>query len=187
MKKVVNIIENLPKWYGLGIILIYSVLLAEYFSALYHLMPFDVSMGRIFTIITRISYVASILSGIIIWILMTFLFHLTATLFDGKSTFGHFLLTASYPYIIPAVMIVAGISLIDTVQIPKDADVVPFLMGNQTFQLAVNLVNYSFLPYYILVAIIIHYVHQIKFIYSCLSIVFPVFAIWGITELIKLI
>ena len=187
MKRVIEIIDNLPKWYGLAIILIYSVLLAMYFSALNDLTPFDASLGRIFIIIRRVGYAITILSGIVIWILMAFLFHLTAVLFNGKSEFGRFLMATSYPYMIPAMMIVAGISLIDTIQIPKDIDVVSFLIDDSTFQLAIGLVNFSFIPYYIIVAIIIHYIHRIKFIYSLASVALPVLSVWGISELIKII
>jgi hypothetical protein len=186
MHKIISITEHLPKWYGLLIVLVYSILLAEFFSTINHLLPYDASLGKIFQIITRVNYVFTILSGIIIWLVMALLYHLTALLFDGQSSFGRFLLTTSYPYIIPAIMIVAGIFLLDTVQPPQKAeDAINFLMTDRTFKLAMNLVNYSFIPYYLIVTVFVHYIYQIRYLYAICAVAIPVLSIWGVTELIK--
>jgi hypothetical protein len=89
MKKTVNLVMQLPKWYGIGIMLIYSILLAEFSSTLIHLMPVDESWNSIFKIFTRINYGITILSGFVVWLITALLFHLTALLFNGHAAFGY--------------------------------------------------------------------------------------------------
>jgi hypothetical protein len=60
-------------------------------------------------------------------------------------------------------------------------------MQNSTVQLAINLLKYSVAPYYLIVAVFIRYIYQIKYLYAILSVVIPVIGIWLITELFKLI
>jgi hypothetical protein len=189
MKKTIINLEQLPKWYGIGIALLYSVLLAEFFSTLNHITPISIddALGDLFSIVTKISYAVTILSGIIIWIISTFLFHLTALLFNGHSSFKRFLFVSSYPYLIPAIMILASIFILDGVQISDAEEAMTVLINNQSFKLAMNLINYSFIPYYLMIAVLIHYIYQIKYLYALFSVVIPIASIWGITELFKLI
>ncbi|MDR0604226.1 MAG: hypothetical protein LBG80_08005 [Bacteroidales bacterium] len=182
---MINFIEQLPKWAGAGIVIVYSLLLAEFFSTINHLFPVDNSMSELLSVFSKISYWATILSGAIVWIVVSFLFHLMAMLFNGHSSFGRFLFLASYPYIISAIAILAGILIVDNIQIPDTENAMSILINNQSFKLAMNLINYSFMPYYILIAIIIHYIYQIKYLYAALSVAIPVVSIWLITELFK--
>jgi hypothetical protein len=189
MKKLITNLEHLSKWYGTGIILLYSLLMAEFFSTVNHLFLVnnDLNSNSLFTIFSRINYSVTILSGIVVWIISMFIFHLTALLFNGKSSFKRFLYISSYPYIIPLCMILSGILLLDSSQIAKTEDVANSLVGNSSFQLAMNLINYSFIPYYLIIILMIHYVYQIKYLYAFLSVAIPIFSIWGIVELFKFI
>jgi hypothetical protein len=127
MKSIVTHIMQLPKWYGIGIMLIYSILLAEFSSTLIHLMPVDESWNSIFKIFTRITYGVTILSGFIVWLIMALLFHLTALLFNGRATFIHITRATSYPFIIPAIMILVGIVLLDGLEVPQAEDIANML------------------------------------------------------------
>jgi hypothetical protein len=129
----------------------------------------------------------TILFGIVVWIITNFLFHLTALLFNGQSTFNRFLFMATYPYIIPAIMVLVGIFTLDGLKVPNTEEALIFLMNNHTFRLAMNLISYSFVPYYLMLVILIHHVYQIKYVYAILSIVIPVVSIWLSTTLFKLI
>jgi hypothetical protein len=187
MKKIINIIEQLPKWCSIGIMTIYSLLFAEFSSTINHLFPTDNSMSDLLSVFFKISYGLTIVSGMIVWIIMSFLFHLTALLLNGHSSFGRFLFMSSYPYIISAIAILAGVFILDNIQIADTEERINILVNNQSFKLAMNLLNYSFIPYYILIAIIIHYTYQIKYLYAVLSVAIPVVSVWLITELFKLI
>jgi hypothetical protein len=188
IEQMINFMLKLPKWYGISIVFAYSVLIAEFFSTLNHLLPIINGMdNNIVVIFLRIGYVLTILSGIIVWIITTFLFHLTALLFNGQSQFNRFLYISSYPYIIPAIVILSGIFLLDGIQIDNTEHAVEELMANSSYKLAMNLINYSFIPYYVIVGIFIHYIYNIKLLYALLSVVLPIFAIWVITQLFSLI
>ena len=188
MREIIAKILQVPKWYGIGVILLYSLLVAEFFSSINKLfIQTELVNNDILIIFSRISYVVMILSGVIVWIISTFLFHLTALLFDGKSSFGRFLFVSSYPYLIPVIMIFVGLFLLDEIQIPNSEDTMAFLKDNQTFKLSTTLINYSFIPYYLIIVVLIRYIHQIKYIYALLSVIIPVLSIWLITMLFKLI
>ncbi|MDR2145087.1 MAG: hypothetical protein LBE91_01325 [Tannerella sp.] len=188
MNKFISGIENLSKWYGFGIIVLYSLLLAEFYSTVTALfISAELQSENIFIIFSRISYALTILSGVIIWVVLSFLFHLTALLFNGQAQFKRFLYPAAYPYFVPAVFILAGILLMDNVQIPETKDIAAALMDNAQFKLSMQLMNYSFIPYYLIVAVFIKNIYNIKYIYSFLSVAIPIVAIWGITELFKLV
>jgi hypothetical protein len=187
MKSIVTHITQLPKWYGIGIMLIYSILLAEFSLTLTHLMPVDESWSSVFKIFTRINYGVTVLSGFIVWLITALLFHLTALLFNGHAAFGHITRATSYPFIIPAIMILAGIVLLDGLEIPQAENITTVLANHPRFRLAMNLINYSFVPYYLIVAVFIRHIYQIKYLYAILSIAIPVVSIWAVTELFKLI
>jgi len=80
-------------------------------------------------------------------------------------------------------MVLVGILLLDGVEIPQSEDMVAALVNNTTFKLAMNLINFSFIPYYLIVIVLIRYVHQIKYLYAALSVVIPVVAILLVTQL----
>jgi hypothetical protein len=188
MRTIIIILEHVPKLYGIGIVVLYSLLLAEFYSTINNLFSTSNLMDKnLFVIFSRINYVTTILSGIIIWLLLTLLFHLTALLFDGHATFKRFLFVSSYLYIIQAIVIPVGIFLLDGIHITDTEDAINLLINNSSFKIAINIVNDSFFPYYLIVAIFIRYIHQIKYIYAVLSVAIPIMSIWLITELFKLL
>lgn len=84
MKRIINTLERMPKWYGFLTILLYSLLLAEFLITTNHLVNNNnLETDRLFVILARMSYIIIVLSAIVIWLISTFLFHLTAILFNG--------------------------------------------------------------------------------------------------------
>jgi hypothetical protein len=167
--------------------LIYSILLAEFSSALTHLLPIDESWNSIFEIFTRINYGIAVLSGLIVWLVTALLFHLTALLFNGQVSFAHITRAISYPFIIPAIMILVGIVLLDGLKIPQTEDITTVLTNHPKIRLVMSMINYSFVLYYLIVVIFIRHIYQIKYLYAILSVAVPLVSIWTITELFKLI
>jgi hypothetical protein len=193
MKKIITVFEQMPKWYALGIAVLYGIVLAEFFSTVTHLMPPSGLENTVFySVLMKIMYGVTALSGIVVLIVSTFLFHLTAMLFNGKAVFKHFLKVAAYPYIVPAIMVLVAIFVLDGVQIfnaesgqiPDAANAAAMILENPQFKLAMWLVNLSFIPYYIMIAIIIHYIHGIKWLFAALSVIIPIASIWGISQLL---
>lgn len=89
----------------------------------------------------------------------------------------------SYPYILPALIILLVIMLLDGIEIAQTDDVMKALQADNRFQQIVCLVNYSFIPYYVVVSCIIHYLYNLKWL--VLSVVIPVVSIYAVTELFK--
>jgi hypothetical protein bfra3_00210 len=188
MRKFIESLVQLPKWYGFVVVLTYSTLMAVYMSDIntqYLLHGMEIS--GILKIFLQLHFVLMILSSIVVWIVFCLLFHLTALLFNGKCRFGQFLKAAAYPYIIPAVFVFIAILMLDNVTITGVDDMVKALLKNERFQLIVKIVNYSFIPYYLIVSWIIHHLYRLKYPYAMLSVAVPIGAIWGVTELFKLI
>lgn len=118
MRQIINVLLRLPKWYGLTIILIYSVMIAEFVKVLNTLfMVGGIEKVALMEKIVQLNYGLTIVSSIIVWILICLLFHLMALLFDGKTTFGSFLIVAAYPYFIPAVILLFAVLLLDGISI----------------------------------------------------------------------
>jgi hypothetical protein len=134
---------------------------------------------------TSISYWATILSGVAVWLIMALLFHLTALLFNGQASFGHIARATSYPFIIPAVVILVGIFLLDDLDLPQTGEITTLLPNHPRFKLAMWLINYSFIPYYLVVAVFVRYIYQVKYPFAILSVAIPVVSIWAITEFFK--
>ncbi|MDC1727205.1 hypothetical protein [Phocaeicola vulgatus] len=83
MRQIINVLLRLPKWYGLTIILIYSVMIAEFVKVLNTLfMVGGIEKVALMEKIVQLNYGLTIVSSIIVWILICLLFHLMALLFD---------------------------------------------------------------------------------------------------------
>lgn len=187
MKLIIEKIASMSILYGVAVILMYSLLIAEYLSAVNTLCMKDmVEVSGVIEFLFKFNYLLSILSSIITWIILSLMFHLVALLFDGRQVFVRFLFTSSYLYIIPAVFLIVSIIMLGNMEV-EDSNTVEALMGNDRFRLIMDTVNYSFIPFYVLMACFIHYMYNIKWIYGILSVAIPILSIWGVTELFKLL
>lgn len=75
MKRIINTLEKMPKWYGFLTILLYSLLLAEFLITTNHLVNNNnLETDRLFVILALESYIIIVLSAIVIWLISTFLF-----------------------------------------------------------------------------------------------------------------
>lgn len=150
MKKIVEKIVTLPKWYGYSVLLFYSVLTAEYVS---EINSFFIKQGiettSFLNFFWGLSYITCILSSIAIWVVLSLLFHLSALLLDGEQEFGKFLLATALPYIIPAVCMFVAILMMDGVDVGNGEHVMETLMQSNRFQTITWIVNGSFVPFYI--------------------------------------
>ena len=185
MRKIVSIIEKLPVWYGLGVIFLYALLFAEFFATFLRLFPYQEVFDSIFRVILGASYVINILSEFIVWLIYALLFHLMAMLFGGQATFKRFLFASACPYLIPACIVFASIILLGDIDPLALGNPEEMLTQNPTILLIINLINYSFIPYYLIVSVLVRYIYQIRYIYAALSVALPITAIWLVSELVK--
>jgi len=188
MKKIIEEIVDLPHWYSFGVVFLYSILIAEFFSSVNNLIPINEPIdNNILIIFSRIGYVLTVISGFIVWIISALIFHLTALLFDGSSSFKRFLFVSSCSYIIPSFLILIGLFMLDKIKFLSSFNSVTDLMGDESVKLVFNLINISALCYYIVIIIIIHFVYKIKFLHAIFSVAIPILSIWALIQLFTLI
>jgi hypothetical protein len=179
--------SNLPLFYGLSIVLFYGFLLAEFVSAINDIFMQKASLlGTVYDFFMKASYYITILSSIAVWLITSLLFHLTALLFNGTSSFNRFIRLSSYPYIIPAIVMLISIFLLDSIQI-MEGNIAELLPQDKQFRFIFLFINWSFFPYYLSLIVLIRYSYNIKWLYSSFSVIIPVISIWIITELFKLL
>ena len=188
MKKTIENIASLPKWYGFVAISMYAILFAEYMNTINIIyISNKAELSGFISTIMNINYVIIFLSCIAVWIISSLLFHLTAVLFNGNIKFSKFLFTALYPFIIPSIAIFIAILLLKNNDITKDIDMEQFLIQSSHFRMVTNIVNYSFIPYYLLIIYLIRYLYNFKWLYAFFSVAIPSLTIWGISELFNLL
>ena len=188
MRQIINVLLRLPKWYGLTIILIYSVMIAEFVKVLNTLfMVGGIEKVALMEKIVQLNYGLTIVSSIIVWVLVGLLCQLMALLFHGKTTFGRILMGAADPYFIPAVILLFAVLLLDGISIKDSVDIMQLILQNDSYKIVIKALNYSFVFYYLLVACIIHYLYNLKWLYALLSVAIPVVSIYAVTELFKLV
>jgi len=188
MKNIVEKIASIPHWYGIAIILVYALLMAEFYSAINDLcIDDDIKVSSIMEVFLGVSYVLTIISSIMVWIILCLIFHLAALLFDGKQAFSKFLFTSSYLYIIPSIALFIVILMIGNLEVEESENMIEKLMDNSRFKLIMSIVNYSFYPFYLLTACIIHHLYNLKWLYAILVVIIPIVSIWGVTELFRLL
>ena len=183
MKLFILNIERLPKWYGVSIVLIYGILFAEYTSTIARLLIIDESLIIFHAAFLKINYFVVFLTSIILWLIITFLFHITALLFNGNSSFGRFLRISSYLCIIQTIILSISIFILDGMQNFSIENLTQEMLNNPLIQLAKYLMNSSFILCYLITAIFIHYIYKIKLVYGILSVVIPVASIWVASQL----
>lgn len=165
--------------------MIYSTLTAEFFSTINALLPIEADSKDLFMVILHANYILTILFGFVVWLITAFTFYLTAMLFNGQGIFKQFLHASAYPYIVAIIGVVIALSLCDNIDTANHTYTLEELSHNHTLKLAMEIVNYSFIPYYAMIAALIHYILHINYLRAILSVAIPILSVWGVTELIK--
>ncbi|MFV0312797.1 MAG: hypothetical protein ACK5KN_14275 [Dysgonomonas sp.] len=186
MKVIIDSIMQVPKWILIIIILFYSLLLAEYIDVLNKFVYVEDSLMGVFNLSTKLSYIFTIVSGIVTWLIYALMFHIMALLFGGKAEFKDSILPLAFPYIIPSIMLLIGLFLLTDIQIPSTPDSITILKNHPVYETSMTLINCSSVLCYLISLMIIHYLYKIKWFYSILSVVLPFLAILGITEIVRI-
>ena len=80
-----------------------------------------------------------------------------------------------------------AVLLLDGISIKDSVDIMQLILQNDSYKIVIKALNYSFVVYYLLVACIIHYLYNLKWLYALLSVAIPVVSIYAVTELFKLV
>jgi hypothetical protein len=185
VKKIADIILHLPRWCAVAVAL-YGVLFAEFTYMLNQYVQVDAAILSLFQTITRIGYFVTLLFSIIAYLIMSLMFHLMALLFDGRGKFWHFAIGCAFPYIVPAAMILISLFILSNLQITPAADAATIMAINPTLGLATKIINISFIPYYLIVVVLVRYCYSIRWLQALASVAMPASAVWGIAEIVKL-
>ena len=73
--------------------------------------------------------------------------------------------------------------MLDGLEISDTPNAIAILQSDHSFKLAMALVNYSFIPYYLLCATLIHFMYKINYWKALASIAIPILSVWVITQL----
>lgn len=188
MKKVFDMFVKLPKWYGVCIVFIYSLIAAEYMSSLIRFSTngFE-NVPKVVSVILYVGHIVSVLISFVIWIIYSYLFYLTSKVLNGTGDFRHFLYVSAYTFIFPSLCIFIAIFMLDSIDIANVDNVTDFLIHNNRFRDIVTFVDLSFLPYYLLNIVFVHYSFLLNWWRSTISVIGPISALFGISKLFELI
>lgn len=87
-------------------------------------------------------------------------------------------------------MILVAILLLDHIDLSTVDNVhnlEEILTNDIFFNIAIRLINISFVFYYLLVMVIVHHLYRITYLYAILSVLIPFVSIFGVAMLIKMI
>lgn len=172
--------ERIPLLWVICVMLIYSLLMAEFFntfnSKIFSAQP-HFSPNTLFTYLMTLNYVLMIVMSFVIWIVTSFLFHLFAMLFDGQAEYKNFQKVAGLVYVVPAVFILIAIVLIDRVQVSQN-NVSNFLETDETIRNTGWLMNMGGMAYYFVIIPVIKYLYDITWLKSIGVITLPMASIY---------
>ena len=189
MRKVIENITKLPKWYGIIIVLMYGIFTAECSTFLCNYIKTSFSeISNIVDVILRFTYLINVLTAFAMWITGCLMFHITALLLGGKQEMLKFLYASAYPVVILIMATSMSILLLDNITLDCKPDEIEFfLQGNEYFQLSKYIVNISYLLYLLIIVVFVHYLYNLKWYNSVFAVFSPVGTIYGIIDIIHII
>lgn len=189
MRNNVENIAKLPKWYGMTIVLICGILAAEQSTFIYDFIKDSFTeVSSMMDVVFRFSYVINILIVFAMWIIGSLMFHITALLLGGDQELKKILYISAYPMIILIMALSISILLTNKITLncqPEEVEV--FLRGNKYFLMSHYVVNISYVLYFSAIAIVVHYLYNLRWYYAVLSVFLPIGAIYGIIEIISIL
>ena len=167
------------------VVLIYSLLMAEYFNTFNNKILMaqpNYSPNTIISYFMTFSYVVMVVMAFAIWIITTFLFHLFAILFNGNAQYKDFQKLTGLSYSVSAVFFLVTIFMFDGVEITQN-DISDIFKTDPTMKIIAWLMNIAGFAYYLLVIPIIKYLYCINWLKSIGAIVIPIGSIYLLGQL----
>lgn len=190
MRKLIESISKLPKWYGVVIVAMYGVLTAEYSRFVLNIIRnSSPDFAEMIDTIIIVTYIVGILTAFATWIVGSLIFHITALLFGGKQEWTAFLYTSAYPGIFLIIATIVSIMLTEDIQLNcKPEEIVLFLQSNEKVRMASMIVNASTVLYLSIEAMVVYYLYNnIKWYEAILSVFLPTGTIYGIFKIISIL
>jgi hypothetical protein len=181
MNNIIMKFNQISQVWVIGIVLIYGLLMSEYFSILSSkiiaIQAAQIMNSSIYTYLMSFSFIMILLSAFVIWLISSFLFHLFAILLGGESAFKGFLKYTGTMYIISALGFLIAIFLIGNIKIPS-VHTTEFLQSSKIILLNNWIINTCSIIYYILLIPIIINLYKINWLKALGAIVIPIGSIY---------
>ncbi len=170
--------EQISQYWVLGTVLIYSLVMAEYFNSISREIAIIQGLvnNSIYTYISSFSFIVVILSAFVVWIVSSFMFHMFAVLFGGDSSFKDFQKYSGLLYLFPAIGFLLAIFMFDSIKLPKE-DITTFLKSNETIVLINQITNISSTLSFVLLIPVIKYLYNINWVKAVGSVIIPIASI----------
>ncbi|MCF6297038.1 MAG: hypothetical protein L3J08_03495 [Flavobacteriaceae bacterium] len=173
--------KNISQFWAVGIILIYSLLMAEYFNSVTKevtsIQGLDTS-SSIYLYIASFNYFIVILTSFAVWLISSFLFHMFAILLgDNEVKFKEFIKYTGVIYIFPAIGFAFALYLFEAIKLPKD-NTLEFFKVNKSMIAIGWIINISSSLAFILAVPIIKYLYHINWLKSFGAVVIPIASIY---------
>lgn len=180
-----NIRKNISQFWAVSIVLIYSLLMAEYFNSVSKLVTVMQGLdirASIYSYITTFNYFLVILISFAVWLVSSFLFHMFAILLgENEVKFKNFIKYTGVIYIYPAIGFAIALYLLEAIELPKD-NVLEFLKTNKSMIAIGWIINISSSLAFILVIPIVKHLYKINWVKAFGAVIIPIAAIYLLGE-----
>ncbi|MDR7210567.1 YIP1 family protein [Flavobacterium piscis] len=176
MKKTITNPENISHFWVMSIMIIYGLILAEYFY-LINLKTITIEnvhliSNPIFTYLQSFSFIMTVLIAIVIWLISSFIFHLFAILLGGEANFKDFQKYTGLCYIFPAISLCVALVLFDNIDFPKK-NLQEFFNSNGDMILINWIITISSTLCFVLPIFIIKYLYKMNWLKAVGAVVIP--------------
>ena len=167
--------KKTPVFWVLGIMLIYSLLMYEYFNTIGREISSingKIVNSTIYQYIATFNFFIIILSAFVVWIISSFLFHIFSVLLGGVAEFKDFVKYSGLVYIFPAIGFVICLFLFNSVELPKTNIDVFFKTNTKLITINWIITISSFMCFVLLIPII-KYLYKINWLKAIGAIAIP--------------
>jgi hypothetical protein len=185
MRTIIVHARSISYYLVIVVVFVYAIVVAEYLTDLnkrvLEIQAKELVNNSFYVYFMSLSFVIMLLSPIVIWLISSFLFHLTAILFDGKLSFKYFLKCSGLCCIVPALGFAIAYVLSDGIQLPEK-NIPEFFKTDPLFYTISWIINISSILYYILLIPVVRYLYRINWFKSTGVIVIPILSIYLIGQ-----
>lgn len=172
--------NKIAQFWVISVVLIYGLLLAEYFNTLSDILFYahpNFTPNNIFTYIMTFNYALMIIMSFVIWIVTSFLYHLFATLLGGKAILKDFQKFTGLGYVVPTIILSIILIILYGIEL-TDKNIVNFIQTNETMRTVKWLTAIASYLYYSIVVIIVKYLYSLNWMKSIGVVVIPLGSIF---------
>jgi len=174
--------RNISQFWSVSIVLIYSLLMAEYFNSVnkkvIEIQGVDINT-TIYSYFATFNYFTVILISFAVWMLSSFMFHLFAYLLDGdiEVDFKNFIKYTGILYVFPAIGFIIALYLFGNIILPK-VNALEFFKTDKTMVVIGWIINFSSSLAFILVIPIAKHLYKINWLKAFGVVIIPIASVY---------